>query len=69
MDTERLEWVAVNLAGIGCLEASIPGPVETAWSRADQQQREVLEKQIREIPDLFPGLKEAFWRSLGRPLI
>jgi hypothetical protein len=66
MEEDKLQNVADHLARIGCLRASIPEPVESAWSRADRFQREMLEAHIQEIPDLYPGLEEAYWKRLGR---
>ena len=66
MDAERLQEAARNLARIGCLRAYIPEPVGTAWPRADEFQRGILEGHIREVPDLIPALEGAYWTALGR---
>lgn len=68
MNAERVQWVAANLALIGCLEARLADPLESAWERADRSQRGFLEAHIRDIRDLFPGLEAAYWGCLGRPL-
>lgn len=66
MKAEWVEWLALNLARVGCLVATIPEPVESAWIRADGPQRGQLETHLQGVGGLFPGLEDAYWACLGR---